>query len=82
MKETLTFSVGVVARLVGVIVEKYAGWLLSRIGAGAEYSLDLVQDFRDFVRSMLQWVARQLCGRQVFAHGDYEEDYHYRTNGR
>jgi hypothetical protein len=76
MKETVAFTVGVVARIVSVIVERYAGWLLSKIGDGAEYGLDLVQDFRAFVRSMLHWAASQLCGRRIFAREEYEDDYY------
>jgi hypothetical protein len=82
MSERLAFSIGIAARLAAVIIEKYAGWLLSKIIDGAEYGTDLVQDFRDFVRSMLQWAAAQLCDRRVFAREEYENDYHYRGYGR
>jgi hypothetical protein len=75
MRKSVVFSIGLMARVIGVIVERYAGWLLDKIGDGAENGLDLLWDFQEFCRSLMQWAASVLSGRQVFAPADFEESW-------
>lgn len=72
MKDVWAFWIGMLARLVGVIAERYAGWLFGKIGDGAELGLDLLDDIGEFFHSMLQWAASQLCGRRTFG---YDEEW-------
>jgi hypothetical protein len=75
MKEVVMFSVGVSARVLAVVVEKYAAWLLDKIGDGAELGWNLVEDLRDFARWLLKWAASLLGGRRAYANNGYDDGY-------
>lgn len=73
MKDTIVFFAGVAVRLVGVIAEQYAAWLLRQIGDGADVGKDLWSDLKAFLRGLLIWAAEWLCGRRRL--GDYEDGW-------
>lgn len=81
-EEAIMFSVGVTARVLAIVVEKYAAWLLDKIGDGADLGWNLAEDLRDFAKWLLKWAASLLSGRRMYAHADYDEDYHYRMYNR
>lgn len=74
MKQTIVLFASVAVRLVGVVAEHYAAWLLRRIGDGAEIGIDMLSDLKAFMQSLLAWAAEQLCGRRSL---DYEESWHH-----
>jgi len=76
------FSVGVSARVLAVIVEKYAGWLLDKIGEGADLGWNLVEDLRDFARWLLKWAASLLCGRREHVTNGYDGGWNAQRFGR
>lgn len=73
MRHTILFFAGVAVRLVGVVAEHYASWLLRRIGDGAEIGIDILSDLKAFLRALLDWAAEQLRGRRSL---DYEDGWH------
>lgn len=72
MKDTIVFFAGVAVRLVGVIAEHYAAWLLRRIGDGRTFGM--VADLKAFLRGLLAWAAEQLGGHRYLA--DCEDGWH------
>jgi len=82
MKEAIMFSVGVSARVLAVIVEKYGAWLLDKIGEGADLGWNLVEDLREFARWLLKWAANLLCGRRAYANNGYDDSWHAQMHSR
>lgn len=77
MKDVVAFSIGVLARLVGLIAERYAGWLLHKVSEGAELGIDALTDLREFMQWLLHSAASQLSGGRGYAYGDYEDQFGY-----
>jgi hypothetical protein len=77
-KEAVMFAVGVGARVLAVIGERYAGWLLHKIREGQAKGFDFLADLRDFGRWLMEWAASRLSdGRRLVTANDYDEGWHF-----
>jgi len=78
MTDCVKFSIGVLARLLAIIGERYAGWLLHKIREGQARGFHFLADLRDFSRWLMEWAASRLSGsRRTLAANDYEEGWHF-----
>jgi len=66
MTDCVRFSIGVLARLLAVIGERYAGWLLHKISEGQARGCDFLADLRDFGSWLMEWAASRMAGGRRF----------------
>lgn len=82
MKSLLVFAAGILARAISAVAQSYADWLLCKVAGGMEAGTSFLSDLVLFVQTLLQEMARQICGRHTAAALYYEEEYRERERWR
>lgn len=71
MRPWLTFMVGAVAKIVGIVATTYADWLLDKLTDGTSDGWSLLRDLKAFWRRLLRLLAGALTNRRR-EYQDYE----------
>jgi hypothetical protein len=77
MRQLFTLGLGLLARFVALVAERFADWLLHQIRDGRDIGADLLSEVWQFWEWFLQILAGQLCGRPAHHFNGYEEEYDY-----
>ena len=66
MSPTLSFLVGMVARLISLILANYSDWLLQKVTEGTDEVVGFLDELREFGQWLVNAIAEQFCGRQRY----------------
>jgi hypothetical protein len=64
MSQTMSFFIGMLARLVSLLASHYADWLLHKVAEGTDEVIGFLCEVREFAQWLVGALAEQLCGRR------------------
>lgn len=76
MPPFVKFTLGVLARTLGLVAENFAQWLFNQVSSGAAHGLDFLDDVWEFGQALLRMLAEQFGGRSRQRYAEYGDDLH------
>ncbi len=76
MSPFLKFTLGMLARTLGLVAEHFAKWLFHQVSDGAQYGLGFLDDLWEFGQALVRMLAEQFGGRSRHRDADYGDDLH------
>jgi hypothetical protein len=70
------FTIGMLARVLGLIADHFAQWLLHQVSSGGEHGLSFLDDVWEFGQALLRMLAEQFGGRSRPRYAEYGDDLH------
>jgi hypothetical protein len=80
MSQTLSFVIGMVARLISLILSNYSDWLLHKVAEGTDEVIGFLFELQEFGQWLVAAIAEQFCGRRRYR--PYGHEYEPELYGR